>query len=60
MMASKLPGGLTERQNRQMSKTRKHHRREPDLVNFIMYMEEEIMLMSDPFFLGKHFQNSTQ
>ena len=55
MMASKLPGGLTERQNRQMSKTRKHHRREPDLVNFIMYMEEEIMLMSDPFFLGKHF-----
>ena len=50
MMASKLPGGLTERWNRQMSKTRRHHRREPDLVNFIMYMEEETMLMSDLLF----------
>ena len=48
-MASKLPGGLTERWNRLVLKIRKHHRREPDLEDFIMYTEEETM-MSDPLF----------
>ena len=32
-----------------MSKISKHHRRQPDL-DFIMYIEEETMLMSDPLF----------
>ena len=50
MMASKLPGGLTERWNREVSKIRRHHRREPDIEDFIMYIEEETMLMSDPLF----------
>ena len=50
MMASKLHGGLTERWKREVSKIRRHHRREPDLEDFIMYIEEETMLMSDPLF----------
>ena len=50
MMASKLPGVLTEGWNRDVSKIRRHHRREPDLEDFIMYIEEETMLMSDPLF----------
>ena len=50
MMVSKLPGSLTERWNREVSKIRRHHRREPDLEDFIMYIEEETMLMSDPLF----------
>ena len=50
MMASKLPGSLIERWNREVPKIRRHHRREPDLEDFIMYTEEEIMLMSDPLF----------
>ena len=33
-----------------MSKISKHHRRQPDLEDFIMYIEEETMLMSDPLF----------
>ena len=33
-----------------MSKIRRHHRREPDLEDFIMYIEEEAILMSDPLF----------
>ena len=33
-----------------MSKIRRHHRKEPGLEDFIMYIEEEIMLMSDPLF----------
>ena len=40
MIASKLPGGLTERWNREVSKIRRQHRREPDLEDFIMYIEE--------------------
>ena len=32
-----------------MPKIRRHHRREPDLEDFIMYIEET-MLMSDPLF----------
>ena len=50
MMASKFPGGLTERWKREVSKIRRHHRRQPDLEDFIMYIEEETMLMSDPLF----------
>ena len=50
MMASKLPGGLIERWNREVSKIRMHHRREPDIEDFIMYIKEETMLMSDPLF----------
>ena len=50
MMASKLPGGPTERWNTEVSKIRWHHRRKPDLEYFIMYIEEETMLMSDPLF----------
>ena len=49
MMASKLPGGLTEGWNRDVSKIRRHHRREPDLEDFIMHIDET-MLMSDPLF----------
>ena len=30
-----------------MSKIRRHHRREPDLEDFIMYIEEETMLISE-------------
>ena len=33
-----------------MSKIRRHHRRQPDLEDFTMYIEEETMLMSDPLF----------
>ena len=43
MMASKLPGGLTERWNSDVSKIRRHHRREPDLED----------LMNDPLFSRK-------
>ena len=43
MMASKLPGGLTETWNSEVSKIRRHHRREPDLED----------LMSDPLFSRK-------
>ena len=50
MMASKLHGGLTERWNREVSKIRRHHRREPDLEDFIMYIEEETVVMNDPLF----------
>ena len=53
MMASKLPGSLTERWNREVSKIRRHHRRLPDLEDFIKYTEEETMLMSDPLFSRK-------
>ena len=53
MMASKLPDSLTERLNREVSKIRRHHRREPDLEDFIKYIEEETMLMSDPLFSQK-------
>ena len=42
-MASKLPGGLTERWNSEVSKIRRHHRREPDLED----------LMNDPLFSRK-------
>ena len=50
MMASKLPDSLTGRWNREVANIRRHHRREPDLEDFIMYIEEETMLMSDPLF----------
>ena len=43
MMTSKLPGGLTERWNSEVSKIRRQHRREPDLED----------LMSDPLFSRK-------
>ena len=43
MMASKLPGGLTERWNSDVSKIRRHHRRELDLED----------LMNDPLFSRK-------
>ena len=33
-----------------MTKIKKHHRKDPDLEDFIMYIEEETMLMSDPLF----------
>ena len=52
MMASKLPGSLTESWNRKVSKIRRHHRREPDLEDLIKYIEET-MLMSDPLFSRK-------
>ena len=55
MMVSKLPGSLTERWNREVSKIRGHHRRQPDLEDFIMYIEEKIMLMSDPLFSHEAF-----
>ena len=48
MMTSKLPAGLIERWNRHLPKIRRHHRREPDIEDFIMYIEEETMLMTDP------------
>ena len=50
MMGSKLPGVLTERSNREVSKIWRHHRREPDPEDFIMYIEEETMRMSDLLF----------
>ena len=50
VMASKLPGGLTKRWNREVWNIRRHYRREPDLEDFIMYIEEETMLMSDSLF----------
>ena len=36
--------------DRDLSKIRRHHSREPDLEDFIMYTEEETMLMSNPLF----------
>ena len=38
-----------------MSKIRGHHRREPHLEDFIMYIEEKIMLMSDALFSHEVF-----
>ena len=55
MMVSKLPDSLTERWNKEVSKIRGHHRRQPDLEDFIMYIEEKIMLMSDPLFSHEAF-----
>ena len=49
-MASELPGGLAGSWKRELSEIRRYHRREPDLEDFIMYIEEETMLMSDPLF----------
>ena len=50
MMGSNLPGNLRERWNREVSKIRRHNRRDSDLEGFIMYIEKETILMSDPLF----------
>ena len=50
MVASKLPGSLRESSNREVPKIRRHHRREPDLEDFIIYIEEDTILMSDLLF----------
>ena len=60
VMASKLPGGLTKRWNRKVWNIRRHHRREPDLEDFIMYIEKRLCWWVIHCFLGKHFENSTQ
>ena len=50
IMGSNLPSDLREKRNREVSKLRRHNRRESDLEDFIMYIEKETMLMSDPLF----------
>ena len=47
----KLPGGLTERWNRQVSTEYSLNTAcKPDLEDLILYTEEETMLMSNPLF----------
>ena len=56
LMASKLPGGLAGSWKRELSKIRRYHRRKPHLGDFIMYIEEETMLMTMLIFLGSTFR----
>ena len=50
VMGSNLPSDLRKNRNREVSKIRRHNRKESDLEDFIMYIEKETMLMSDPLF----------
>ena len=50
MLISKLTGMLTDRWNRKVQNIRRRELREPDLTNFVQFVEEETLLMNDPLF----------
>ena len=50
MLISKLPGVLMDRWNRKVQNIRRRESREPDLIDFVRFVEEETLLMNDPLF----------
>ena len=50
MLISKLPGVLMDRWNRKVQNIRRRESREPDLIDFVQFVEEETLLMNDPLF----------
>ena len=50
MLISKLPGVLMDRWNRNVQNIRRRESREPDLIDFVWFVEEETLLMNDPLF----------
>ena len=51
MLISKLPGALIDRWNRKVQNIRKRELREPDLTDFVRFVEEKTLLMNDLLFL---------
>ena len=50
MLISKFPGVLVDRWNRKVQNVRRRESGEPDLIDFVRFMEEETLLMNDPWF----------
>ena len=50
MLVSKLPGNTRDRWNRKVLITRRQHRREPELEDFIDFFDNETQLANDPLF----------
>ena len=55
MLISKLPGVLMDRWNRKVQNIRRRESREPDLIDFVRFVKEEILLMNDPLFSREAF-----
>ena len=55
MLISKLPGVLMDRWNRKVQNIRRRELREPDLTDFVQFMEEETLLMNNPLFSREAF-----
>ena len=60
MLISKLPGVLMDRWNRKVQNIRQRESREPDLIDFVRFVEEETLLMNDPLFLREAGQKEKE
>ena len=50
MLIAKLPGGLMDRLNRKVQVIRKRYLGEPNLQNFIRFVEKKTVVINDPLF----------
>lgn len=50
MLLSKLPGNARDKWSRNILTTHRRHKREPDLSDFIHFVNDETVIVSDPIF----------
>ena len=50
MLLSKLPGSARDKWSRKALTIRQHQRREPELSDFIKFVDNETLIVSDPLF----------
>ena len=50
MLLSKLPGNARDKWSRNVLTIRRRHKREPDLTDFIHFVNDETLIVSDPIF----------
>ena len=60
MLISKLRGNTRHRWNRNVLIIRRQHRREPELVDFIDFFEDETQLPNDPLFSREALRDYTE
>ena len=60
MLISKLPDNTRDRWNRKVLITRRQHRRQPELEDFIDIFDDETQLANDPLFLREALRDFTE